>query len=134
MEDCGTVGAVLYPWHTSSIYFCGVLGVTYLQYLPYAFMSYLAPVAAMLCALTGFGIFYSNRELADELVGSGLDGDPAVAPDELVGDELLVVLCKASRRSQGTCWGEACGRNGLRTECIAEQNKKKRIKRKEEDM
>ena len=27
-------------------------------------MSYLAPVAAMLCALTGFGIFYSNRELA----------------------------------------------------------------------
>ncbi len=66
MEDCGTVGAVLYPWHTSSIYFCGVLGVTYLQYLPYAFMSYLAPVAAMICALTGFGIFYSDRKLAEK--------------------------------------------------------------------
>ncbi len=66
MEDCGTVGAVLYPWHTSSIYFCGVLGVTYLQYLPYAFMSYLAPVAAMICALTGFGIFYSDRKIAEK--------------------------------------------------------------------
>ena len=66
MEDCGTVGAVLYPWHTSSIYFCGVLGVTYLQYLPFAFMSYLAPIAAMICALTGFGIFYSDRKLAEK--------------------------------------------------------------------
>lgn len=66
MEDCGTVGAVLYPWHTSSIYFCGVLGVTYLQYLPFAFMAYLAPIAAMICALTGFGIFYSDRKLAEK--------------------------------------------------------------------
>lgn len=66
MEDCGTVGAIMYPWHTSSIYFCGVLGVTYLQYLPFAFMSYLAPIAAMICAFTGFGIFYSNRRLAEK--------------------------------------------------------------------
>lgn len=81
MEDCGTVGAVLYPWHTSSIYFCGVLGVTYLQYLPYAFMSYLAPVAAMLCALTGFGIFYSNRELARKSFAK-LPGEAKVPAEE----------------------------------------------------
>ncbi len=66
MEDCGTVGAVLYPWHTTSIYFCGVLGITYLQYIPFVFMSYLAPVMAMICAFTGFGIFYTNRALAEK--------------------------------------------------------------------
>lgn len=66
MEDCGTVGAVLYPWHTGSVYFCGVLGVTFLQYIPYVFMCYLAPFAAMFCAFTGFGIFYTDRKLAEK--------------------------------------------------------------------
>lgn len=66
MEDCGTVGAIMYPWHTSSIYFCGVLGVTYLQYLPYAFLSWFCPIMAMVCAFTGFGIFYRDRALAEK--------------------------------------------------------------------
>ncbi len=87
MEDCGTVGAVLYPWHTSSIYFCGVLGVTYLQYLPYAFLSYLAPVAAMICALTGIGIFYSDRRLAEKSFVKlpGKAGEPAGEKEPAAG-------------------------------------------------
>lgn len=60
MEDAGTLGGVLFPWHTNCIYFCGVLGVTYLDYLPYVFLSYLTPIMAMICAFTGFGIFYTR--------------------------------------------------------------------------
>lgn len=61
MEDCGTVGCVLLPWHTTPVYFCGVLGVTWLEFVPYVFMCYLTPIMAMVCALTGFGIFMANK-------------------------------------------------------------------------
>jgi NhaC family Na+:H+ antiporter len=61
MEDCGTLGGALMPWHTNAIYFCGALSVTYAEYIPYLFLSFLAPLFAILFAFTGIAIWYVNE-------------------------------------------------------------------------
>ncbi len=61
MEDTGTIGGPLMPWHTNSIYYCGVLGVTWAEFAPYLVLNYTVPIFAIICSLTGFGIFYVNR-------------------------------------------------------------------------
>ena len=62
MEDCGTLGGAMIPWHTNAIYLCGALGVTFAEYIPYLFMSFLAPVFALLFAFTGIAIWYVNED------------------------------------------------------------------------
>ena len=61
MEDCGTLGGALMPWHTNAIYFCGALSVTYAEYVPFLFLSYLAPIFALIFAFTGVAIWYVNE-------------------------------------------------------------------------
>jgi NhaC family Na+:H+ antiporter len=60
MEDCGTLGGAMMPWHTNAIYFCGALGVTFAEYIPYLYLSFLAPVFALIFAFTGIAIWYVN--------------------------------------------------------------------------
>ena len=62
MEDCGTLGGALMPWHTNAIYFCGALSVTFGEYIPYLFLSYLAPAFALIFAFTGIAIWYVNQD------------------------------------------------------------------------
>jgi len=62
MEDTATIGGVLIPWHANVIYYSGVLGVVYSQFAPYCILSYLVPIISLICAFTGFGIFYVNQE------------------------------------------------------------------------
>ena len=61
MEDCGTLGGAMIPWHTNAIYFCGALGVTFAEYIPYLFLSFLAPIFALVFAFTGIAIWYVNE-------------------------------------------------------------------------
>ena len=60
LEDGGTIFSFLVPWSAAAIYSSGVLGVSTLQYLPYAFLPLLCPVFAILCAVTGIGVFDSE--------------------------------------------------------------------------
>lgn len=45
------ITSVLVPWNTCSIYMVTILGVSCLEYLPYAFFCYLYPIIVVLVAL-----------------------------------------------------------------------------------
>ena len=60
LEDGGTLFAFLVPWSAAAIYSSGVLGVSAVQYLPFAFLPLLCPLFAVVCAVTGFGVFDIN--------------------------------------------------------------------------
>jgi Na+:H+ antiporter, NhaC family len=56
VEDTGTVTSVLVPWNSCGAYMTGVLGVSTMQYAPWAFFNYLNPLVAVGYALTGFRV------------------------------------------------------------------------------
>lgn len=61
MSDAG-IATIVFPWHAMTVYFTGVLGCEWSSYMPYIFMTYIAPVIAMICAFTGIGMYYTNRK------------------------------------------------------------------------
>ena len=60
LEDVGTLGSALVPWNVGAQFAAGVLGVSTLAYMPYAFLNWFVPIFSILCALTGFGIWRLN--------------------------------------------------------------------------
>lgn len=56
VEDAGTVTSPLVPWNSCGAYMSGVLGVSTLEYLPYAVFNIANPLIALLFAFTGIGI------------------------------------------------------------------------------
>ncbi len=56
-EDSATVTSPLIPWGLCGVYFTGVLGVGTIEYLPYVFLAYLAPIIAIIYGITGKFIF-----------------------------------------------------------------------------
>jgi NhaC family Na+:H+ antiporter len=50
LEDAGTVTSVLIPWNTCGAYQSGTLGVSTLDYLPYAFFNILSPFMTLIFA------------------------------------------------------------------------------------
>lgn len=58
MEDCGTLGGTLMPWHTNAVYFTGTLGVLYSEYIPWVLLCYFVPIIALILAVTGIAIWY----------------------------------------------------------------------------
>ncbi len=56
LEDGGTIFAFLVPWSAAAIYTYGVLNVSALEYLPYAFLCLLCPIFAVIWAYTGIGV------------------------------------------------------------------------------
>ena len=57
LEDGGTLFAFLVPWSAAAIYSSGVLGVSAVEYLPFAFLPLLCPLFAIVCAITGIGVY-----------------------------------------------------------------------------
>ena len=51
LEDTGTVTSVLVPWNTCGAYQAGTLGVSTLDYLPYAFFNILSPFMTLIFAV-----------------------------------------------------------------------------------
>lgn len=62
LEDSGTVTSVLIPWNTCGAYQSGTLGVSTLDYLPYAFFNILSPFMTLIFAALNIKI----RQLADK--------------------------------------------------------------------
>ena len=56
LEDGGTLFAFLVPWSAAAIYSSGVLGISAVEYLPFAFLPLLCPLFAIVCAITGIGV------------------------------------------------------------------------------
>lgn len=56
LEDGGTVTSALVPWSTDGVFIYGTLGITVLEYGPFAVMNYAAPIIALILAATGIGI------------------------------------------------------------------------------
>lgn len=67
MEDCGTMGALMIPWNVFSVYFMGCLGVTYSQYIPYIYISFLIPIMTLFYAFTGLTIKHITKAQAQQL-------------------------------------------------------------------
>lgn len=65
MEDSGTLGGALIPWHTNAIFFSGVLGVTYPEFLPYLFLCYLTPIMSIFYGYTGITIKNIEQDEVD---------------------------------------------------------------------
>ena len=57
LEDGGTLFAFLVPWSAAAIYSTGVLGVSTIEYLPFAFLPLICPLTAVVCAITGIGVY-----------------------------------------------------------------------------
>lgn len=51
LEDSGTVTSVLVPWNTCGAYQSGVLGVSTLAYVPFAFFNLLSPLMTLVYAI-----------------------------------------------------------------------------------
>ena len=56
VEDSGTVTSVLVPWNTCGAYISGVLGVSTVAYLPFAFFNILSPILDVLFGFIGFKV------------------------------------------------------------------------------
>lgn len=56
LEDVGTTGSVLIPWNVGAVFVVGVLGVSTMEYAPYAFLNILAPIVSLIVAFTGFKV------------------------------------------------------------------------------
>lgn len=67
MEDCGTLGGTLMPWHTNAVYFTGTLGVLYSEYIPWVLLCYIVPVFALIAAATGYAIWYVDPETGERI-------------------------------------------------------------------
>jgi NhaC family Na+:H+ antiporter len=69
LEDSGTLTSVLIPWNTCGAYNSGVLGVSTVGYLPYAFLNYLNPIVALVMTRLGIGLkWVSPSESKSEAV------------------------------------------------------------------
>jgi len=67
MEDCGTLGGTLMPWHTNAVYFSGTLGVLYGEYIPWVFLCYIVPILSLIAAAVGFAIWYVDPETGERI-------------------------------------------------------------------
>jgi NhaC family Na+:H+ antiporter len=61
MEDAGTVVNPLVPWSVCGIFITSVLGVSTLEYLPFAFFCLLSPLLTVLFGWSGKTLTYINK-------------------------------------------------------------------------
>ena len=61
LEDAGTVINPLVPWGVCGVFLTNVLGVSTLEYLPFAFFCLLSPVLTVLFSLTGWTIASTSK-------------------------------------------------------------------------
>ena len=53
--------APMVPWGSGGLYVAAALGVAVLDYLPYYFVGFLAPIITILCAFTGWGMYKAKK-------------------------------------------------------------------------
>lgn len=62
IEDSGTLGGPMIPWHGYFIYMSATLGVTWTVVFPYLFLLYLTPVFSIIYGFTGISILKVEAE------------------------------------------------------------------------
>lgn len=62
LEDGGTLTSVFIPWNTCGVFILGTLGVSVVQYGPYAILNFIVPIISILYAMTGFSIVKMTEE------------------------------------------------------------------------
>ena len=61
IEDGSTV-ILIAPWDSTVVFFCSLFGCTFADWRLFYVMGWLSPLFTILCAITGFGIFYTNKK------------------------------------------------------------------------
>jgi NhaC family Na+:H+ antiporter len=57
LEDGGTIFSTLVPWSANAVFVASTLSVATMEYLPYAFFSFLCPIISILYALVGIAVW-----------------------------------------------------------------------------
>lgn len=61
IEDGSTV-ILIAPWDSTVVFFCTLFGCTFADWRMFYIVGWLSPLFTIICALTGYGIFYTNRK------------------------------------------------------------------------
>ncbi len=61
LEDGTTIPQAMVPWCASAMYFSTLFDCSVGAFLPYYLIGYLNPLMAVLCAVTGYGVMYTNH-------------------------------------------------------------------------
>lgn len=60
ISEGGLMPAPLMPWTTFGAFCMATLGVSGLEFAPYAFLNYLSPIVSLVMAYMGIGIVWNN--------------------------------------------------------------------------
>lgn len=82
LEDAGTLWAVMFPWTACGAYQFKTLGVSPLEFFPYAFVNLLNPIYAAVLAFFGKNIFWADGSFTNAL-GKTKMRKKAYAPKEI---------------------------------------------------
>jgi NhaC family Na+:H+ antiporter len=72
LEDGGTLTSVFIPWNTCGVFILGTLGVSVVQYGPYAILNLVVPLISILYALTGFTIVKLTEQEKEKIAENEL--------------------------------------------------------------
>lgn len=61
IEDGSTV-ILIAPWDSTVVFFSSLFGCAFAEWRLFYFMGWLNPLFSIICALTGYGIFYTNKK------------------------------------------------------------------------
>jgi NhaC family Na+:H+ antiporter len=64
VEEGSTMSTGLIPWTTAGAFYASTLGVSVLDYAPYAFLNYLNPIISIAMASVGIGLLRNSRQNA----------------------------------------------------------------------
>ncbi len=67
LEEGATCSTSIIPWTTSGAFITGVLGMSPLEFGPWAFFNYVNPLLSIALAYLGFGIFRKSQSVTDGL-------------------------------------------------------------------
>ena len=62
LEDGGTLTSVFVPWNTCGVFIASTLGVSVMEYAPFAIVNYLVPIISIIYAYIGFKIVKLNDD------------------------------------------------------------------------
>jgi len=66
VEEGSTLSTGLIPWTTAGAFYASTLGVSVLDYAPYAFLNYLNPLISIAMAALGVGLLRGNTQKVEQ--------------------------------------------------------------------
>lgn len=61
LEDCGTCIIPMVPWSASGAYVVAILGITQMEFIPWAVFCLVSPIVSIFIAMTGIGILHLSE-------------------------------------------------------------------------